>query len=58
MSPTPPDAAGGGARLRGIIETLIRDGAIRSRSDQTDHTVFPVAISPAEGEANPRLGVS
>ena len=38
-------------RVRDVIERLLRDGTVVARSDGTPHTVFPVAASPAEGEA-------
>ena len=38
-------------RVRDVIERLLRDGTVVARSDGTLHTVFPVAASPAEGEA-------
>jgi predicted O-methyltransferase YrrM len=38
-------------RVRDVIERLVRDGTVVARSDGTLHTVFPVAASPAEGEA-------
>lgn len=38
-------------RVREVIERLIRDGSVVARSDGSEHTVFPVAISPEEGVA-------
>ncbi len=38
-------------QVRRVIERLVRDGSVVSRADGTQHTVFPVAVSPAEGEA-------
>jgi hypothetical protein len=38
-------------RVRDVIERLLRDGTVVASSDGTLHTVFPVAASPAEGEA-------
>jgi len=38
-------------RVRRVIERLVRDGTVVSRADGTQHTVFPVAVSPEEGEA-------
>lgn len=38
-------------RVRRVIERLVRDGSVVSRADGTQHTVFPVAVSPEEGEA-------
>ena len=45
------DQEGSHARIRSVIERLIRDGTVRSKSDDTEHSVFPVAVSPAEGQA-------
>ncbi len=38
-------------RVRGVIERLVREGTAVARSDGTVHSLFPVAASPAEGEA-------
>ena len=38
-------------QVRLVIERLVRDGSVVSRADGTQHNVFPVAVSPAEGEA-------
>ena len=38
-------------RVRDVIEWVGREGAVVARSDGSLHTVFPVAVSPAEGEA-------
>ena len=38
-------------RVRRVIERLVRDGSVVSRADGTQHVVFPVAVSPEEGEA-------
>jgi len=38
-------------RVRDVIERLVRDGAAVARSDGSRHTLFPVAIGAAEGEA-------
>ena len=38
-------------RVRRVIERLVRDGSVVSRADGTQHSVFPVAVSPEEGEA-------
>ncbi|HEV8248549.1 MAG TPA: class I SAM-dependent methyltransferase [Gaiellaceae bacterium] len=38
-------------RVRDVIERLMREGTVRARQDGSLHTVFPVAASPAEGEA-------
>jgi predicted O-methyltransferase YrrM len=37
--------------VRGVIERLLREGTVVSRSDGSEHTLFPVAIGAAEGEA-------
>ena len=34
-----------------MIERVVRDGTVVARSDGSVHAVFPVAVSPAEGEA-------
>jgi predicted O-methyltransferase YrrM len=34
-----------------VIERLVRDGTATARSDGTSHSVFPTAVSAAEGEA-------
>lgn len=44
-------SAGRIQRVRRVIERLVRDGSVVSRADGTQHTVFPVAVSPEEGEA-------
>jgi len=38
-------------RVRAVIERLVRDGTAVARSDGSRHTLFPVAIGAAEGEA-------
>ncbi len=38
-------------RVRGVIERLLRDGTAVAHSDGTLHSLFPVAVSAAEGEA-------
>jgi predicted O-methyltransferase YrrM len=38
-------------RVRKVIEGLVRDGTAVARSDGSLHTLFPVAVSAAEGEA-------
>ena len=43
--------AGRVQRVRRVIERLVRDGSVVSRADGTQHSVFPVAVSPEEGEA-------
>ena len=37
-------------KVRQIIERLVHDGSMVARSDGTQHSIFPVAVSPAEGE--------
>jgi len=37
--------------VRGVIEHLVRDGTAVARSDGTLHSLFPVAVYAAEGEA-------
>ena len=39
------------ARVRAVIERLVRDGSAVSGADGSAHTLFPVAVSAAEGEA-------
>ncbi|HEV8560747.1 MAG TPA: hypothetical protein VGR06_30845, partial [Actinophytocola sp.] len=52
MSPAKPTDQGAALRqLRRVIERLVRDGTVLSRSDGRVHRLFPVAASPAEGEA-------
>ena len=46
-----PDPASAPRRVRAVIERLVRDGTVGARLDGTLHTLFPVAASPAEGEA-------
>ena len=52
MSPT-NDLHRGAAlrRVRGVIERLVRDGTAVASYDETLHSLFPVAVSAAEGEA-------
>jgi predicted O-methyltransferase YrrM len=38
-------------RVREVRETLVREGTAPAPTDGTVHTIFPVAVSPAEGEA-------
>jgi predicted O-methyltransferase YrrM len=38
-------------RVRSVIERLVRDGTAVARSDGTHHSLFPVAVYAAEGEA-------
>jgi predicted O-methyltransferase YrrM len=37
--------------VRRVLERLVREGNLVARSDGTVHDLFPVAVSPAEGEA-------
>jgi predicted O-methyltransferase YrrM len=51
---TPRDAASRGAamrQVRHVIERLVRDGTAVARSDGSLHSLFPAAVSAAEGEA-------
>ena len=43
--------AGRVQRVRRVIERLVHDGSVVSRADGTQHSVFPVAVSPDEGGA-------
>ena len=38
-------------QVRRVIDRLVRDGSVVARSDGSQHSIFPVAASPAEGEA-------
>jgi predicted O-methyltransferase YrrM len=38
-------------RLRLVIDRLIRDGRTVARLDNSDHEIFPVAVSAAEGQS-------
>ncbi len=38
-------------RVRGVIDRLVREGTAVARSDGTLHTLSPIAVSAAEGEA-------
>jgi predicted O-methyltransferase YrrM len=39
------------AQVRSVIEQLLRDGTVVSRTDGTEHTLAPIAITAEEGEA-------
>jgi predicted O-methyltransferase YrrM len=39
------------SRVRLVIEGLLRDGTAVARSDGSLHTLFPISVSAAEGEA-------
>lgn len=39
------------ARLRTVLDQLIRDGTATARTDGSVHRLFPVAVGPAEGAA-------
>ena len=41
-----------------VIERLIRDGTVVAESDGSMHELFPVAVTPAEGEALRRWVIS
>src|SRR5215211_7547844 len=52
MDPTnDPDPGPALRRVRGMIERLVGDGTAVARSDGTLHSLFPVAVNAAEGEA-------
>jgi predicted O-methyltransferase YrrM len=46
-----PDRGSALRRVRVVIERLIRGGTAVARSDGTLHSIFPVAVYAAEGEA-------
>jgi predicted O-methyltransferase YrrM len=46
-----PDRKAALRRVRRVIERLVRDGTAVARSEGRLHSLFPVAISNAEGEA-------
>jgi predicted O-methyltransferase YrrM len=48
---TDPDRDSALRRVRGVIDRLVRDGTAVARSDGTHHSLFPVAVYAAEGEA-------
>jgi len=48
---TEPGAESAAGRVRGVLARLVRDGTATARSDGSVHSVFPVAVSPGEGEA-------
>jgi predicted O-methyltransferase YrrM len=39
------------AQITNLRERLVREGTVVARLDASQHRVFPVAVSPAEGEA-------
>lgn len=39
------------AGMRNVLDRLIREGTVVARADGTRHSLFPVAIGPAEGAA-------
>jgi predicted O-methyltransferase YrrM len=49
-SASAPDRSAARQQVRRVIERLIRDGTAVA-ADGSVHTLFPVAVSPAEGEA-------
>ena len=38
-------------QVRRVIERLVQDGSMVALSDGTRHSIFPVAVSPVEGES-------
>ena len=50
-SPNRPVSPAPAARVRQVLARLVREGSAAARRDGTVHTLFPVAVSPAEGEA-------
>jgi len=46
-----PDPGPALRRVRGVIERLVGDGTAVARLDGTLHSLFPVAVNAAEGEA-------
>jgi predicted O-methyltransferase YrrM len=46
-----PDRGQALGRVRGVIERLVREGTAVARSDGTLHSIFPVGVYAAEGEA-------
>jgi predicted O-methyltransferase YrrM len=51
VSTNVPDRDSALRRVRSVIERLVRDGSAVARSDGTLHSIFPVAVYAAEGEA-------
>jgi hypothetical protein len=52
LKPANDDGRGAARRqVRNVIEGLVRDGTAVARSDGSLHTLFPIAVSAAEGEA-------
>jgi predicted O-methyltransferase YrrM len=49
-SASTPDRSAARQKVRRVIERLVLDGTTAA-SDGTVHTLFPIAVSPAEGEA-------
>ena len=47
----PADRGAALQRVRRLLERLVREGNLVARSDGTVRDLFPVAVSPAEGEA-------
>jgi predicted O-methyltransferase YrrM len=45
------DDEGGTRRIRQVIDRLLRERTAVARSDGTTHSLFPVAVNGAEGEA-------
>jgi predicted O-methyltransferase YrrM len=46
-----PDATTSPGRVREVLARLLREGSALSRADGTVHSLFPVAVSAAEGQA-------
>ena len=51
ISTNDPDRGQALRRVRGVIERLVRDGTAVAHSDGALHSLFPVAVYAAEGEA-------
>lgn len=47
MMPLSPECR----QVRDTIERLVRAGEVVAEADGTTHTIFPIAVNPAEGEA-------
>lgn len=37
-------------QVRGVIDRLVRDGVVVANADGMTHTIFPVAVSPKDGD--------
>ena len=51
ISTNVPDRGSALLPVRGVIERLVRGGSAVARSDSTLHSIFPVAVYAAEGDA-------